>query len=476
MNAVRPLERFSGPAPKPPAPKPKPGSAWMFQLAFIAAHLPFAMFVPKHSSLASWHARGAVAVGVVFALFSRRWERTACVAAYIVGAEVFWRMRDADIPWEAAKYAVVLILGIALVRFGRRPRSLLPVAYFGLMVPSMYFTMTQMDSQEAREQLSFNLSGPLALAVSALFFSSLRFTRDEMRWIYVSLVAPVVSIAYAGVLYFQTHTPTEFGTGSNALTSGGFGPNQVSAAIGLGILVVFFYLVLGAQNAAATGAFVLLALFLFRQCAITFSRGGLYMAMGGIAAASFFLAGDRKSRMRLAGLLVVALPVLFFVIWPRLESLTGGAIGERFSSTASTGRDLLIKGDLETWGENPILGAGPGLSGKNRLKYFRVATAHTEYSRMVSDHGLLGFLSLLALIGMSIGALRAASTRLDKAIAVGFLAYSLLSMAVDGMRLAAGSFAFGLAAARVVLPRRHRTVAAKPVAKMGLATGLRTRP
>ena len=469
MNAVRPLERASGPAPRPPASRPKPGNAWMLQIAFIAAHLPFAMLAPKHSSLATWHARGAVAVGVVFALFSRRWERTACIAAYIVGAEVFWRMRDADIPWETGKYAVVLILGIALARFGRRPRSLLPVAYFGLMVPSVYFTVTQMGSQDAKDQLSFNLSGPLALAVSALFFSSLRFTRDEMRWIYVSLVAPVVSIAYAGVLYFQTHTPTEFGTGSNALTSGGFGPNQVSAAIGLGILVVFFYLVLGTPNVATTAAFGLLALFLFRQCAITFSRGGLYMAMGGIAAASFFLVGDRKSRMRLAGLLIVALPVLLFVVWPRLESLTGGAIGERFASTESTGRDLLIKGDLETWGENPIMGAGPGLSGKNRLKYFRVATAHTEYSRMVSDHGLLGFLSLLALIGMSIGALRAASTRVDKAIAVGFLAYSVLSMAVDGMRLAAGSFAFGLAGARLLVPRRQPAATAATVRKGRIA-------
>jgi O-antigen ligase len=464
MNAARSLERVAGPAPKA-----RPGKAWIYQLTFIAAHVPLAILIPKHSSLAAWHAMGSVAVGVFFALFSRRWERAAYVAAYIVGAEVFWRMRAAEIPWESAKYAVVLILGIALARFGRRPRSLLPVAYFALLLPSVYFTVAQLDRQEAREQVSFNLSGPLALAVSALFFCSLRLTRGEMRWLYVSLVAPVVSIAYAGVMAFQKYAPTEFGTGSNPLTSGGFGPNQVSAALGLGVLFAFLYLVIGTGNKLATGAFVVLALFLFRQTAITFSRGGLYMAVGGMAAASFFLAGDRKSRLRLAGVLALALPILFFVIWPRLESLTGGAIGERFSSLESTGRDLLIKADLKTWAENPVLGVGPGLGGKNRLIFFHASTAHTEYSRMVSDHGLLGFVSLLMLVAMAFGNLRAATTRLERALAAAVLAYSVLSMAVDGMRISAGSFAFGLSGARLLIPRRQSAAAGKPARKVRVA-------
>ena len=452
-----------------PPPKAKPGNAWIFQLAFIAAHVPLAVLIPKHSSLANWHAMGAVAVGVFFAGFTRRWERAACVAAYIVGAEVFWRMRSAEIPWETGKYGMALVLGIALVRFGRMPRTLLPLAYFGLLLPSVFLTVNQLNAEETREQVSFNLSGPLALAVSALFFCSLRLTRGEMRWLYVCLIAPAVSIAYAGVVAFQRYAPTEFGTGSNPLTSGGFGPNQVSAALGLGVLFAFLYLVVGAGNMVATGAFVLISLFLFRQAVFTFSRGGVYMAVGGMAAAAFFLAGDRKSRLRLAGVLAVALPLLFFVIWPRLESLTGGAIGERFSSTESTGRDLLIQADLKTWAEHPILGVGPGLGGKNRLMFFHASTAHTEYSRMLSDHGVLGLLSLFALVALAFSNLRAAPTRLDKALCAAVLAYAVLSMAVDGMRLCAGSFAFGLSGARLLLPRRKVAAAVPTVRKVPVA-------
>src|SRR5262245_2612149 len=92
---------------------------WVWQLAFIGAHVPLALLIPKLSSQITWHARLVFLVGVALALTSRRWERVACVAAYICGAEVYWRMRRASIPWEFAKYAIILILAIAILRFGR---------------------------------------------------------------------------------------------------------------------------------------------------------------------------------------------------------------------------------------------------------------------------------------------------------------------------------------------------------------------
>jgi O-antigen ligase len=160
--------------------------------------------------------------------------------------------------------------------------------------------------------------------------------------------------------------------------------------------------------------------------------------------------------------------VFLFVIWPRLEALTGGAIGERFSSTSSSGRDLLIQADLKTWSENPIFGAGPGLGAKNRIEFFKSAAAHTEYSRMLAEHGLLGLMSLVTLGLMAAASIRG-STRLEKTLAAALLVYSLLQMTVDGMRLAAPGFAFGLAAARLVVPRRQ--AAAQPAERIRLAVG-----
>ncbi len=137
------------------------------------------------------------------------------------------------------------------------------------------------------------------------------------------------------------------------------------------------------------------------------------MAVGGIVAAAYYLARDKRTRWRLFGAAAIILPLLFFVVWPRLEALTSGAIGARFENTDSTGRDLLIKGDLKTWSENPVIGAGPGLGGKNRLKYFHVATAHTEYSRLLAEHGILGLGALVLLGVMASHIVRRAPTRLS---------------------------------------------------------------
>ncbi len=447
---------------------------WLWQVLFVAAHIPLATMIPRASPYIVLHARLAFGLGLVAALTSRRWERVACAGAYIAGSEVFWRMKRADLPWEFGKYALVLIFLIAIVRFGNVRRGMLPIVYFALLLPSAILTGFGLDRTEARDQLSFSLAGPLALAASVMFFSSLRLSRAELKWMYVCLVAPIVSVAVVGFVTLQQNMPEEFGTGSNALTSGGYGPNQVSALLGLGVLAAVLYLVVGGNSTPATVAFVVLALFFFRQCAITFSRGGLYMAVGGIAAGAFYLARDRRSRLRLAGLLVIVLPILLFVVWPRLEVLTAGALGERFRSTESTGRDLLIKADLKTWSENPILGTGPGLAAKNRLRYFRVPTAHTEYSRLLSEHGTLGLAALAVLFAMALSNVRRAPTRLEKSLAAAMIAYSLLHLAVDGMRLAAASFAFGISGVRLLIPRRCPAASAlqkKPRVRIAASLG-----
>ena len=66
------------------------------------------------------------------------------------------------------------------------------------------------------------------------------------------------------------------------------------------------------------------------------------------------------------------------------------------------------------------------MGGKNRLKYFHVPTAHTEYTRMVAEHGLLGLVSLVVLGAMAVRSVREQRTRQGKAISVAFLTYALL--------------------------------------------------
>ena len=114
----------------------------------------------------------------------------------------------------------------------------------------------------------------------------------------------------------------------------------------------------------------LLLLLLVRQCILTFSRGGLYMALGAAAAGAFFLVQDPKQRTKLfvgGGLLAL---IFMAAILPRIEAMTRGAVSERFSSVDTSGRMLLIEADLDTFFHNPVMGIGPGLGRQEPAEVF----------------------------------------------------------------------------------------------------------
>lgn len=444
-------------------------SSWYAQLFFLAAHAPLALMIPKHSSLATLHALLVLGVGLLFAVLPRRSHISACAAAYLTGGAVFWRMRAApQLPWEFGKYAVSLVFLVALVFAVRVRRPVVPIVYMALLLPSALLTISAaLPAEEIRATLSFNLSGPFALAVSVLFFSSVRLSVAQMRWLWTSLLAPIISVAtLAAQSLAQALGDPEFefyGGSSNATASGGFGPNQVSAILGLGIVAVCLYLISGRSRRSALIAMLALMVFLFRQCLITLSRGGLYMAVGAVSVACVPMLRDvRLRRQVVAGLLVVGAIVVCVVI-PRLDAMTGGVLVSRFENTSGTGRAELIRGDLESWSTNPVLGVGPGLGAANRLKYFYAPAAHTEYTRLVAEHGLLGLASLCLLAVMAARALRGAQSTRGRAYAGACLTYALLFMAVDAMRLVAPAFMFGLAG--VTLIERRRATAAVSVSR-----------
>ena len=428
---------------------------WRLQLSLLAVHVPLAFMISKHSRLGTLHGLVALGLGLVAALVPRRPELVACAAAYLTSASVYWRMRAAPyLPWEFGKYAIVALFAVALVFSVRIRRPLLPLAYIGLLLPSIYLTTSSaLPPDEMKDQLSFNLSGPLALAVAVIFFSSVRLTPAEFRWVAISLLAPIISIAtVAAQSLEQALADPDFefyGGSSNAATSGGFGPNQVSAILGLGMVAIFLYLVAGKPKRVVTGTMLVLFLFLTRQCLITLSRGGLWMTIGAVGAASVFLIKDPLYRKRLAVGLVVVGAIILLVVIPRLDAITGGVLVTRLENTAGTGREELIRGDMESWESSPLLGVGPGMGGANRLKYFDVPTAHTEFTRMVAEHGVLGLVSLIVLGFIALRAIREPKSDRARAIAAALLTYALLFMVVDATRLAAPSFAFGLACATV---------------------------
>jgi O-antigen ligase/polysaccharide polymerase Wzy-like membrane protein len=420
----------------------RPDAALMRRVVLITAvHVPLGLLMHWVPVVATAHAALTTTVALFLAL-SARFDRVVYAAAYIAGSEVLWRMSHAAIFYESGKYAIILIFAIALLRLRPVCSRALPILYFLLLLPSIAIAPYDLLSDEARQQISFNLSGPAALAMSVFFLSQIRLDRREWLNIVIALVGPLAAIVTVAAYSTIVAPSVTFTTESNDVTSGGFGPNQVSLTLGLGALLAFFAGIEPGRRIVFRWTMLGIALAFATQSAMTFSRGGLYSAGAAIIAGAWYLQREPRARIRLL-LAAGALSVMaVFVILPRLERLTGGKLGSRFESINTTGRDELAREDLRAFLAHPVGGLGPG---GGYVSHARRDVAHTELTRLPAEHGLLGVGALLLLLVMALQGLKAARTVKERALVAALLTWSVTSMLHAGMRTVAPSLVFGLA-------------------------------
>ena len=111
-----------------------------------------------------------------------------------------------------------------------------------------------------------------------------------------------------------------------------------------------------------------------------------------------------------------------------------------------SGREQLAEADWEVFMEFPVFGVGVGIS-----NYFHPggATAHTEYTRALAEHGLLGvaaYLSLLwLLLRRAAAILEARESRPYRGLLLALLVWPLTYMVVNAMRTSAPGLSIGMA-------------------------------
>jgi len=426
-------------------------------LGLLILHALLGAVFKNSSFLATAHALGILLFGLYLAIRRRPMFHVACWGMYIAGAEVLWRMTGADLIWEYGKYAISLVFFIRFLRGGLKSIPLTPVIYFMLLmpavVPTIFSYVSPRGMEDARKLLSFNLSGPLSVLACSLFFSRIRLTDSRTRRLVVWMVLPIAGIAGAILFGLTSLEHLEFGRNSNLLASGGFGPNQVSGFLGLG---AFFAVLLALDprlNVSLRLLFLAVALWFATHAALSFSRTGIYLLGAGLAMALPFCSIRRLLRPQTV-LLVAAAIGVGLVTWSLLMRYTEGKIGERLSSTSLTRRDLIAMQDIAIWKKNIFLGAGVGSSSIARSEGTagRVG-AHTEYTRLLAEHGLLGAVAALLLLKMAARPLFTMPLGFTKGALLGASGMTLLWMAASAMRNAAPGLLIGLAAARIWRPR-----------------------
>jgi len=442
-------ERLGRMSPLPQRIRPSQRVRMGWFLALAAAHALLGVLCAHNAWIAFGHASGTLAIGLCLVLAGRPRIQLAYWGAYVVGAEVLWRMARAPLPWEFAKYALSLVLLLGFRRSWTRNFPWLPVGYFLLLLPATVQTLYEQPLGLAKDLISFNLSGPFSLAVCALFFSQVEMDSARIQRLLSWLVFPIASIAAAALFGLTTLDRVEFGSGSNFAATGGFGPNQVSAILGLGSLCLVLMVTSLRVGNGLRLAFVLLAGWFCAHAVLSFSRTGIYLLGASLLTAVPSLSFKRlfHPMTLIAGGLTI---LLGLGGWQYLDQFTGGKLGERFSNLSLTGRNRIANEDLAIWQEHFLLGAGIGRSSLEREApgAERIA-AHTEYTRLLSDHGLLGVLSLLLLIGVVVDNLLSRRPRFAKPVVIASTTWALLYLGVSGMRTAAPALLFGLGLARM---------------------------
>ncbi len=466
-HAREPTTSSLPPSPSGLTATPQEGRWFTYQVLFLlVAHVPLAMAMRASSLISTAHALTIFGIGMVWATRDRTPYRAISVMAYIVGAEILWRGTGAKIFWEMGKYSICLLIFVLMIRFNLfRRANKVPILFIALLIPSIA-VLPEFDRQDVAK----NLSGPFCLAVCAMFFSTLRLPPSVFRRLSLALLSPVVGLA--AVASFSTFTAENLHfTGSSKVTSAGIGPNQVSAILGLGAMIAIFYVITDRQNRLLRWILTAVALWLLGQSALTFSRGGLANCLGALAVGGIFLLRDHRIRggAMIRGIMAGAIGL--YLLFPALDTMTGGNLGRRFSDPSLSGRDKIIQGDLLAFRENPVFGVGPGQAASYHAVFFRTSSAHTEYSRLLAEHGSFGILALLLLFGLSAQILTKRGPPLTSAFRATMIAWALLYLFHSATRLAAPSFTFGLAAALVLIdhgpapPRRRSGAKAPPKAK-----------
>lgn len=431
--------------------KPRPLS-WIMVMAFILAHLPLALLMKFVPALATVHALLALVVGLVWAMNGRAMAKVAYVGAYITGSEVMWRAVGASVFWEFGKYACILIFVLALARHRRFKLPALPTAFFLLLIPATLLTLFQVSPSDAKDMISFNLSGPLALAVSVVFFMNMKMSGRQLVKTLIAFIAPVAGMVAIIVLGLAS-SDVKFGRQSNEAASGGFGANQVSALLGMACVAAFLCLLDSNLRWQLKVLFFGFLLEFAVQSALTFSRAGIYYTAVSIAVGALLSMKNLRSAFQMSLILAAFFLVAYYVVFPRLDDFTGGALSARFENTRLSGRAEIMDADLKIMAEHPIFGIGVGQAKSERARFFKGFASHTEFTRLLSEHGTFGCVALVLLIAMAIKNVVAAGTSRGRAVAATLATYSFCFMTGNGMRMVLPSFIFGLAAVGLAAAR-----------------------
>ncbi|WP_282073719.1 O-antigen ligase family protein [Polaribacter atrinae] len=387
-----------------------------------------------------------------------RKEEAFLFASYLVGAEIFLRMVGGTILYETGKYGVALflLLGIFFGPF-KQKFSVHYLFYILLLLLGVVFTQVP-EGESLRNNIVFNLSGPIVLGICAMYFYYRSIRKQELLDALFFMLLPLFSmITY---LYFRTPDLKEivFGTSANFEASGGFGPNQVATAIGLGIVIIVIFLLLKEKLSGYTFLDAFFLIYFIYRGLLTFSRGGILTAVIALLLFSFFFILYKKISFQILFKYLIIIVFFIISIWLYTSNVTGGMIDNRYANKnargiekkdISTGRIDILVSQFANFYEHPLgIGVGNGKYERMKSNERITAASHNEVGRLIEEHGIIGFVLLLLLLLVPLLNFFQ-SNNFKKAFIIMFYMIWFLTINHSAMRVALPGFMYALSLIRI---------------------------
>jgi hypothetical protein len=440
------------------------------QIFLLIVHLALGFAVKYAAIVVAYTYAGFFALFLYDVLVTRdKDNRAGFYCLYLMGMELIYRMVGAPFSWELGKYVSILILIAGLIAGKRKYVAWNFIFLLILLIPALVLAENS-DSVQLRKQIMFNISGPLSLVFSGIYFYMRSFKEEtfvtNLKFAFLPAVTICVAlsiVANIGELEFKSLQ-------SNTAATGGFAANQVSTLLGwfilLGLLLKFN------KNKITPFEWLdwVLIFYLLLRAFLTFSRGGVMaaiLALAGSIIVLYFSSPLFRKRMKklmpyillgivfLVGVFFIANNITKGMLLFRYRGFSTNEMRagvEKHEGSMLTGRDKIMQGDIQAFKENPFWGLGLGNGEAFRAMYFgHHAAAHTEYTRMLSEHGTFGILFMLfGMIILPVIHFFKEKGMVARYFFIAFLIVSMMTMFHAAMRLAMPGVVFGAAFAHIL--------------------------
>jgi peptidoglycan/LPS O-acetylase OafA/YrhL len=230
------------------------------------------------------------------------------------------------IPWEASKYILLLISLIFVFKL-KNKRNILSIFLILLLLPAVIFSIFNNFNFD---HFVFNFLGSFVLSLLIYNFQGLKIGKEDFIIILRILWLNCVSVISFITIKTPELSDVEYKLAANFETSGGFGSNQISTIMGIGLFLSGYawFKNLKFSGIRLLDGFILIA-FAVRGL-LTFSRGGMFVAV--MALVIFFIfeiLGKSPNKIRNIFFLFTIV-IIGIIGFNYVDDITGGNLALRY--------------------------------------------------------------------------------------------------------------------------------------------------